>query len=277
MFTGMSQTSLPGWAAALNRPARSVIGDETSRGWAPLNVVIDLHKLATGPFVLVLMLTYDAFTPAAWTYLALHGSYGIAWVLKDVTVGDRKWRHRVGLGGVVGTWAFLTLYWVAPVILVLGSAGMADVGGWIPGAEWTAPGAGWLAVAVVAYVVGLVLMVGADVQKNATLRARERRPGGGTSSAPGLITTGFYARTRHPNYLGEMLVYGAFALVAGHWLPWLILAAVWGLFFVPNMLAIDASLSRYPGYAAWRGRTGFLLPKAGSPGRSASGGPGSSG
>lgn len=259
----------PKWAAVLHGIANRIIGTETAggrtgetgapTGWAPLNVVIDLHKAATGLFVLILMQAYDVFTAPAWVYLALHGSYGIAWVVKDVAVGDRKWRHRVGLLGVLGTWAFLTLYWVAPWLLVLGTAGNLQLGGWTPGTEWSPPGTGVLAVAVVAYVVGLVLMIGADAQKNATLAAR-RDPGGGGSS-PGLITTGFFAWSRHPNYLGEMMIYGAFALVVGHWLPWVILAAVWLLFFLPNMLAIEASLSRYPGYEAWRDRTGFLLPR----------------
>lgn len=282
-----SDRSPPAWAAFLHRIATRVIGDEgrpgdpgadSTSGRVPLNVAIDVHKAATGLFVLVLMHAYDVFTAPAWVYLALHGSYGIAWVLKDVAVGDRKWRRRVGLPGVLGAWAFLTLYWVAPVLLILGTAGSLELGGWRPGTEWSPPGAGWLATAVVAYVTGLVLMIGADAQKNATLAARssgsgdEGRAGddrgtdprGGkpaSSSGPGLITTGFYARMRHPNYMGEMLLYGAFALVVGHWLPWLILGVVWALFFVPNMLAIEASLSRYPGYEAWRARTGFLLPR----------------
>ncbi|MFO7894919.1 MAG: DUF1295 domain-containing protein [Longimicrobiales bacterium] len=278
-----SDRSPPAWADFLHRAAARVIGGEgrsgdpgadAPTGRVPLNVAIDVHKAATGVFVLVLMQAYDVFTPTAWTYLALHGSYGIAWVLKDVAVGDRKWRRRVGPLGVLGTWAFLTLYWVAPVILILGTAGNLELAGWRPGAEWSPPGAGWLAAAVVAYVTGLVLMIGADAQKNAILAARSSGSGdegrGGVRGGPpasspgsGLITTGFYARTRHPNYLGEMLIYGSFALVVGHWLPWLILAAVWTLFFVPNMLAIDASLSRYTGYEAWRERTGFLLPKLG--------------
>jgi protein-S-isoprenylcysteine O-methyltransferase Ste14 len=139
---------------------------------------------------------------------------------------------------------------------VLGTASALELGSY-----WSQPAGGALAVAVVAYVMGLVLMIGADAQKNATLRARERRPGGGASSAPGLITTGFFARIRHPNYLGEMLIYGSFALVVNHWVPWLILVAVWGLLFLPNMLAIEASLSRYPEYDDWYRRTGFLLPR----------------
>lgn len=237
--------SPPPWAAFLHRAADRLIGAGRDRAdWAPLHAVIDLHKAATGPFVLVLMRAYDVFTPAALTYLAIHGTYGIAWVLKDVTLGDRKWRTRVGIRGVIGTWAFLTLYWVAPALLVLGEAGELDLAG------WQAAGSGQLGAAVVFYVIGLVLMVGADVQKNAAL-----------ARAPGLITTGFYARVRHPNYLGEILIYGSFALVVAHWIPWVILAAVAVLFFLPNMLAIEASLSRYPEYERWRSQTGFLLPR----------------
>ena len=60
-----------------------------------------------------------------------------------------------------------------------------------------------------------------------------------------------------------MMIYGAFAAVVGHWLPWAILAGVWLLVFLPNMLAIEASLARYPAFEAWKRRTGFLLPKLG--------------
>ncbi|MDX1674422.1 MAG: DUF1295 domain-containing protein [Longimicrobiales bacterium] len=252
---------MPGWAGALHRIASRAIGEGRNRGPFPLNAVIDVHKGSTGVFVLVLMQAYDVFTPSAYVYLALHGTYGIAWVIKDLTVGDRRWRHRVGVPGALGTWAFLSLYWVAPVVLILGQAGELDLAGWTPAGPMQ------LAAAVVAYVVGLVLMIGADAQKN-TLLARRENAGAGDA---GLITTGFYARVRHPNYLGEILIYGGFALVVDHWIPWAILVPVWVLFFLPNMLAIDASLSRYPGFEEWRERTGFLLPR---PGRRSSAGDG---
>lgn len=243
-------TAVPSWAATMSRASTMAIpGAAPGRGMR-LNVAIDVHKLMTGPFVLALMIAFGVYTGPAWIYLALHGSYGVAWLIKDTTFPDRQWQRRVRWRGVLAAWAFLSLYWVAPVILVLGTAGVLDVGAWTP------PPPPWLAAAVFVYSLGLMVMIGADIQKNATLLARGR----------GLITGGFYARTRHPNYLGEMLVYSAFALVAGHWLPWLILAGAWLLFFVPNMLAIDASLRRYAEYGAWRERTGFLLPRiAGRP------------
>lgn len=245
---------MPRWAHALNRVSWTAIPDaEDGRGFR-LNRVIDLHKGLTGPLVLALMIGFDVFTPAAWIYLALHGSYGVAWVVKDRTFPDRQWQRTVRGSGAVATWGFLTLYWVAPALLVLGTAGVIDTGSWEP------VGAAGLAGAVALYALGLVLMVGADAQKNITLRER---------AEAGLITSGFYARTRHPNYLGEMMIYGAFALVVGHWLPAVILAGVWLFFFVPNMLAIDASLARYPEFAAWKARTGLVLPtlfRSGRPG-----------
>jgi steroid 5-alpha reductase family enzyme len=269
----------PRWAEALYRTAWRLLGEAGPGRGVPLDAVIDLHKAATGPAVLALMAALDVYTPAAWVYLALHGSYGVAWVLKDRTLPDRRWRRRVPWTGALVAFAFLSHYWVAPALLVLGTAGALELDGWDP-AGWPA-----LAVAVAVYAVGLALMMGADAQKNALLGAGRTGPAGartdtgapaetaGAAEAggpgaavaagpgPGLITGGFYARVRHPNYLGEMLVYGAFALVVDHWVPWAILAAVWVLVFLPGMLAIEASLSRYPGYEAWRSRTGFLLPR----------------
>jgi protein-S-isoprenylcysteine O-methyltransferase Ste14 len=100
------------------------------------------------------------------------------------------------------------------------------------------------------HTFGLALMLSADAQKHAALRLR-----------PGLITTGLYARIRHPNYLGEMLIYGAYALLARHWAPWLVLVWVWGGLFLPSMLVMEAGLSRHPGWQDYHARTGFLLPR----------------
>ncbi len=199
--------------------------------------VIDVHKGVTGPFVALLMLAYGNGSAAAWIYLALHGGYGLAWVVKDRTFPDQGWQARITLGGAVVTFLGLSLYWLLPFFLVSGLVG-------------TAASPALMAAAVVAYTFGLVLMLGADAQKYFTLRERN-----------GLIRDGFYRYVRHPNYLGEMLVYSGFALLVNHWLPWLILGAIWAVLFLPRMLAIDASLARYPDWAAYRARAGFLLPR----------------
>ena len=50
-------------------------------------------------------------------------------------------------------------------------------------------------------------------------------------------------------------------MLAQHWLPFAVLGLVAALIFVPNMLKKDKSLSRYPEFAAYKERSGLLLPK----------------
>lgn len=65
---------------------------------------------------------------------------------------------------------------------------------------------------------------------------------------------------RHPNYLGEMMLYSAYALLAWRAYPWAALVSVWVVLFATNMVYKEASMSRYPEWAAYRRRTWWLLP-----------------
>jgi protein-S-isoprenylcysteine O-methyltransferase Ste14 len=77
----------------------------------------------------------------------------------------------------------------------------------------------------------------------------------------GLITEGLFSRTRNPNYLGEILIYLAYAMMSRHWLPYAILSGwVFG-FFLRNMLAKDRSLSRYAEFKTYKDKSGLLFPK----------------
>jgi steroid 5-alpha reductase family enzyme len=46
--------------------------------------------------------------------------------------------------------------------------------------------------------------------------------------------------TRNPNYLGEMMIYGSFALLANHWFCYFIILTMWGVFFNLNMILKDS-------------------------------------
>ena len=80
-------------------------------------------------------------------------------------------------------------------------------------------------------------------------------------SLRGLITSSMFRYIRHPNYLGEMMIYASYAVVVWHWFPWLVLLAVWTLVFLTNMKLKEASMSRYPQWDAYYQRTGLLLPR----------------
>lgn len=232
----------PAWAAALNRLASHLSRDFLG-GPRPLKLswVINAQKGGTLLWVGGLMAWYGNSSPEAWIYLALHGTYGICWILKDVAFPDPRWQVRVTLGGaVMAIVGVLGLYWVLPWLLISPVLGPRDPA--------QAP---LLASAVTLHTLGLFLMVGADAQRHFTLRHRQ-----------GLITDGMFRFVRRPNYLGEMMIYASYALLVRHWIPWVILAWVWGAVFLPNMLVTDASLSRHPGWEAYRRRTGLLLPAA---------------
>jgi protein-S-isoprenylcysteine O-methyltransferase Ste14 len=201
--------------------------------------VINLQKGTTLVFIAALMLAYGNFSTAAWVYLALHGTYGLCWLLKHVAFPDPSWERRITFGGAFMSVAtVLGPYWLFPWLLISGVLG--------PRPE---PGLALLAFCIGLHTLGVAIMLSADCQKYFTLRVRR-----------GLIDDGMFRYTRNPNYLGEIMIYGSYALIVGHWIPWAILAWVWIGFFLPNMLNKDASLSRYPGWAAYKARTGLLLP-----------------
>lgn len=200
----------------------------------PMRVPIDLSKGATAPVILAMMAFYDNWTVGPWVYLGLHGTYGLMWVLKSQMFPDPQWEKELPLHKAVGVFFALWFYWVGGWLLISGGA---------------VPPGPLIAGSIAANALGTFLVFGADAQKYFVLKARR-----------GLITDGFFARTRNPNYLGEMLIYGSFAAICMHWVPWVICGLYWGLVFFPNMWRKDASMSRYPEWDWYTARTGMLLP-----------------
>lgn len=200
--------------------------------------LIDSSKLLVGPFTLGLMAHHEAWaSPTCWVYLGVHGGYGLLWALKSAIFGDRSWEAPArGLGLLIGVGSFG--YWLLPALLV-GS-----------GREASPP---LLGAAVACWGLGVFLHFAADMQKTMALQLR-----------PGqLFTDRLWARTRNPNYLGEALIYGAFALLVQHPLAWLWMGLVIGGVWYPFLRRKERSLARHPGFAAWKARSGLILPRFG--------------
>ena len=107
-----------------------------------------------------------------------------------------------------------------------------------------------VAAAITCNAFGLVLHYAGDAQKYFALKYQ-----------PGLIDDGFFARCRNTNYLGESLIYLAFAMLSQHWLSFVILFLFTALIFFPGMRQKDKSLSRYPEFEEYKKRSGLFLPK----------------
>ena len=203
--------------------------------------VINFQKTGTFFYILLLMNYYQNFSVAACVYLALHGMYGFCWMLKHFAFPDRNWEKKVTIGG--GLMAFvlvLGLYWVFPYLLISG----------ILGPDQKMASLTVLTAAISVHTLGVVIMMTADCQKYFTLKYQK-----------GLIREGLFKYIRHPNYLGEIMLYASYAMIVQYWIPWAILAWVWIGVFLVNILQKEASMSRYQEWKEYKRQSGMLIPK----------------
>mmetsp|Transcript_16774 Transcript_16774/g.23337 ORF Transcript_16774/g.23337 Transcript_16774/m.23337 type:complete len:221 (+) Transcript_16774:200-862(+) len=203
---------------------------------------IDSHKGATPIFILFLIWYYNQWNnTVAWIYWAMHSSYGILWCTKSYYFPDANWEQPCSLGYVFAIYAFLNLYWISPWLIISRETPLI-----LP--PW------YLGCVLMLYIFGIFLHFVSDMQKTCYLELEKPRR---------LITSKLWSRSRNPNYLGELMIYTAFALMSYHWVPLLIvgiaLAGLWG----PNMKKKDKSLSRYSTYEAYRAHSGLLIPYLG--------------
>ena len=238
-------SAAPAWAVQMRRINNWMLYDlgGGARPWK-FSWIINFQKGGTFLFLGALMWFYAGQTPAAkspaaWTYLALHGSYGLIWLLKDLSFPDPGWQHKITIGGGLMALFALAMYWSFGWLLISGTSQP----------HYPLPQTAWFCLCTSLCMVGSALMIAADAQKYYTLRVKR-----------GLITDGVHSYIRHPNYLGEMMIYGGFALMVWHWLPFVWLAYIWSALFATNMAMKEASMSRYPEWAAYKKRTWWLLP-----------------
>jgi protein-S-isoprenylcysteine O-methyltransferase Ste14 len=197
---------------------------------------IDSNKGFTPFFFLILLVYFKQWqNPTAFVYLALHGSYGVLWVLKSNIFPDRTWERQVGWGYGLISWLGLCLYWV---------------GGWLIFSRGIQTPAWWLGLCLILYIFGIFFHFAADMQKFVSLKLNPKQ----------LITDGLFARVRNMNYFGELLIYAGFGLLAMHWLPVVILLVWVAVVWLPNMARKDKSLARYPEFEAYSQRTKRFLP-----------------
>jgi protein-S-isoprenylcysteine O-methyltransferase Ste14 len=197
---------------------------------------IDSHKGVTFLVILIMMAYFNQWqNPTTWVYLALHGTYGVLWVLKSRIFPDKQWEAERGLGYGLYIWAGLSLYWISPFIITWRG---------VQAPAWL------LGLCISVYTFGIFLHYAADMQKFIELKYN-----------PGhLISDGLLSRTRNINYFGELLIYLGFGLLAMHWLPILVILLYIVVLWFPNMLKKDKSLARYPEFAEYKRKSKLFIP-----------------
>jgi len=200
-----------------------------------LNQLINLHKGMTAFVVLGLMFFYNNFTIAPLVYLALHGTYGLLWLLKEKIFPDPYFKEKINFLTSVTGFIFLASYWVAPYILISSPKSVPDF---------------LIAASISINIIGVFLHFASDTQKYFSLRFKKD-----------LIKEGFFKNVRNTNYLGEILIYLSFAILSMSFIPFAILTTFFFVVFLPRMIKKDKSLTKYPSFEDYKKKTGLILPK----------------
>lgn len=124
---------------------------------APLNIFVNMQKAGTLFFMLFLMIYYKNFSLGAWTYVALHGSYGMVWLIKDMVFPDKSFQQKVSFPVIISVCVILIFYWGMGFLMM---SGMCD----------NNPSPERIFVCIFMYTIGLMLMVLTDLQKYVTLK-----------------------------------------------------------------------------------------------------------
>lgn len=226
---------VPAWARLMLWIHKHLIFEAAGRPRIKIATAVNFHKIATVFIIYAMMDHYDNFSTAAWIYLSLHGVYGYCWLIKDLGFRDHQLDRETAWWGALNMYLMLIAwYWLIP---------------WLFIARHVEPSGPMLAAAVALHTLGVVTMIAADGQRHFTLKNKS-----------GLFTGGLYAYTRNPNYLGEIMLYSAFALLADHWLAWAVVGLATFSTFLPRMYQKDHAISRHPGWAEYKARTGLLIP-----------------
>ena len=200
-----------------------------------LNQIINLHKGLTPFVVLGLMSYYENFSLPAWVYLSLHGTYGVLWLLKEKIFPDPYFKEEINILTSITGFLFLGFYWVAPFILISSDKVVPNE---------------IIALSISLNIIGVFLHFASDAQKYFTLKVNKK-----------LIDDGFFKNIRNTNYLGETLIYLSFAILAMSFIPFLILALIFLIVFLPRMLKKDRSLSKYTNFEKYKNTSGLIFPK----------------
>ncbi len=203
---------------------------------------IDFHKGINSIFILLLMYYFDSWNNiVAWIYLALHGTYGYMWILKSKIFPDRQWESKTSIRYGLFIWLGLSLYWISPYIIISGNSILPFSIPMYPI---------YIFFCVTIYIFGVFLHFTSDMQKYIQLKY----------SPSNLIDNGMFKSLRNTNYLGELLIYLGFSLLALDWTPIIALMIFIIFIWIPNMYKKDTSLSKYSKFKKYKSKTKRFIP-----------------
>ncbi len=212
--------------------------DDWCNLWMTQLQAINIAKVTTVVALMIPAIVLGLDSPRVVIYLCLHISYCIWWLLEQVLF---PWRARQLFTEVVNPLQ------ASAVVLYVGV--FYALPGWLAMVNDQPLGPLTTIIGLIFYIFGSLLNTAADVQK-------------GTAKELGasLVDDGAWRRVRHVNYLGDLLRYSSFAVIAGSLWAWLLPASVLAL-YLPRIRSKEAAMAkRYPGFEAYRQSSWLLVP-----------------
>ena len=205
---------------------------------------IDIHKGLNSLFILFLMYYFDSWNNLiAWIYLALHGTYGYLWILKSKIFPDKQWETKISIWYGLLIWTGLSLYWISPYIIITGNH-IISFNLDLPLSPI------YIFFCISLFIFGVFLHFTTDMQKYISLKLNPGK----------LIHDGMFKKLRNANYLGELLIYLGFTLLATDGAPIIALFIFIIIIWIPNMIKKDKSLSKYSKFEDYKQKSSRFIP-----------------
>jgi len=183
-----------------------------------LNHVINFWKINTIIFIIILMNRYNNYSITAYTYLTIHGNYGILWCTKSLLFLDKSFIRDINLFEAFYSSIYLLLYWIFPFHCISNYICLSNFE---------------VLMVQTMFILGTFLHFCSDCQKYYVLLEKKK-----------YIHDGFFYLTRNPNYLGELLIYSSFVLCTRSLFCFIILLFNVTIFWIP-MIKKDRHLHKY--------------------------------
>lgn len=218
--------------------SNSGIGQGSKQPWATQLTAINVAKALTVVLLLALALIYGLESYRQVLYLGLHVSYCLWWLGEQWLFPQRR---RYIFTEPVNAAGF------AAIVLFVG--GLYTLPGYLAFTNSQPISLAAVAVALPLYSFGSLINTSADVQK---MTAKEL--------GAGLVSDGIWRSVRHVNYLGDLMRYLSFSVVAG---------SLWA-FGIPALIALlylqrisqkeQSMAAKYSDFEAYQQHSVRLIP-----------------
>ncbi len=212
--------------------------DESSSFQISQLTAINIAKIITILCLIALSIVYGINDERQVIYLCLHISYCLWWLLEQLLFPQRRqqiFTEKVGIAGFILILLFIGVFYALPGYFAFTNSE--------PITYLT------IAIAVPVYIFGSLINTGADVQKMVA-----------KSFQSGLVQDGIWRSVRHVNYLGDLMRYLSFSIIAGSWWAF-ILPLVITIFYIQRIIQKEQSMSnKYPDFANYQQNSTRLIP-----------------